>query len=86
MIFNHPCCHGNDSILALNLINNISYKYILCLPNFALYLQRVLKNTLMNANDPQPLKLSSACLRAQYALNLGESREVTREQHKRRAC
>ena len=40
----------------------------------------------MNGNDPQPLKLSSACLRAQYALNLGESREVTREQHKRRAC
>ena len=40
----------------------------------------------MNGNDPQSMKLSSATLRAEQALPLGESREVTREQHKRRAC
>ena len=40
----------------------------------------------MNGNDPQPMKLSSACLRAEQALPLGESREVTRERYKRRGC
>ena len=40
----------------------------------------------MNGNDPQPMKLRSAILRTQQVLHLGESREVTREQHKRRAC
>ena len=71
MNFEQRSFFNTNKFLALNLINNISYKYIVYLPNF-LYLQRVLKNTLMNGNDPQPMKLSSASLRAQQALHLEE--------------
>ena len=64
VLFETPACyHSNDRYLTINPINVMCYRCILSTPNLNFIL---VTKTLMNGNNSQPTKLSSATLRLRF--------------------